>query len=79
MNAATTLGDLHVVETSRAHLLLVRARVAEDRVGMRVDEPGSENSPGAVDFSRRGKSPPEVGLRADRLDPIADDNDGGAR
>ena len=79
MNTAAVFGDFHVVETRGAHLLLIRARAAENGVRVGIDETRREHSAGAVDLAR-GTIP----LAKSRLwtylgDLLADDNDGGTR
>jgi hypothetical protein len=54
MDPAAALGDVHVPHASGSHLLLGVPRRTEHSVRMRIDQPGHEHAPAAIDsFSVR--------------------------
>ena len=52
VNAASAAGDLHVIESTGAHLVLFVSRPAEDAMRVRIDESGHQNMLTTIDFSR---------------------------
>jgi hypothetical protein len=70
--------DLHVVEARRSQLLFLEARLAEDGVGVRVDEARREHAVGAIDARRVPISVLQVRLRPNLHDPLAVDGHGDA-
>src|SRR5438552_15979738 len=75
MNAAATPRNLHVIETGRAHLLLLEPRAAEERVRMGIDEPGHEDAARAVDLPGVAERGVKLGATADCRNPVAFDGD----
>ena len=64
--------DLHVIGTGGAALLLLVARLAEDRVRVRVDEPRREHAAAAVDDRAPMRTRARAHrARADLRDPLA--------
>ena len=73
MDPAATARDFEVVHAGGTHFLLLVARPSENRVGVRVDEPGSEQHSATVDSLDVRMSSLEVIARSDRVDTIPND------
>jgi hypothetical protein len=75
MNSPTPTGDLHVIEARRAKLLFLETRFAENRVRVRVDQPGSEDAAAAVDSPGLDVRSFELLRRAHGRDAICNNRD----